>query len=190
MTLADFYLFCFAFGFLFSVVTVVSGHLHLDMGHGHGHDFGVHSHGNHHSGGTHEVSPFNLGTGAAFLAWFGGTGYLATKFYRLWFVSTLLMAVGAGLVGGWLLYLFLTRVLMRPGGDLNPADYDMVGVLGQVSGTIRADGIGEVLFSRDGARRATAARSDDGKAIGSGEEVVVTRYEGGIAYVRRWADLV
>jgi membrane protein implicated in regulation of membrane protease activity len=89
-----------------------------------------------------------------------------------------------------LVYLFLSRVLMRSREELNPADYEMVGVLGRVSGAIRSEGIGEILFSRDGARRASAARSDDGTAISHGEEVVVTRYENGIAYVRRWEDLI
>jgi membrane protein implicated in regulation of membrane protease activity len=194
MTLADFYLFCFAFGFLFSAVTVITGHLHLDIGHGHGHghDFGLHHHGNggHTHGGPHDVSPFNFGTVSAFLAWFGGTGYLATTFYRLWFVSVLLAAIAAGVFGGWLVYLFLTRVLMRSREELDPADYDMVGVLGRVSGNIRAGGIGEILYSRDGARRAVAAMSEEGSAIAAGEEVVVTRYENGIAWVRRWNDLI
>jgi hypothetical protein len=35
----------------------------------------------------------------------------------------------------------------------------------------------------------TGARSDDGAAIPKGVEVVVTRYEKGIAYVRRFEDL-
>jgi membrane protein implicated in regulation of membrane protease activity len=194
VTLADFYLFCFVFGFLFSVMTVVSGHLHLDMGgDGHGHDFGGHDNGGAHPDtghSHHQVSPWNLGTGAAFLAWFGGTGYLATKFYNLWFVSTLFVALAAGLFGGWLVYLFLAKVLLRSREELDPADYEMVGVLGQVSGTIRSEGIGEILFSRDGARRASPARSEDGTAIAPGEEVVVTRYENGVAYVRRWNDLI
>ena len=38
-------------------------------------------------------------------------------------------------------------------------------------------------------RRVSGARSEDGIAIEKGTEVVVTRYEKGIAYVRRWEDL-
>jgi hypothetical protein len=34
-----------------------------------------------------------------------------------------------------------------------------------------------------------AARSEHGEVLAKGEEVVVTRYERGIAYVRRWEDL-
>ena len=38
-------------------------------------------------------------------------------------------------------------------------------------------------------RRVAGARSEDGTAIAKGAEVVVQRYEKGIAYVRRWEDM-
>ena len=62
----------------------------------------------------------------------------------------------------------------------------MVGVLGRVTSTIRPDGVGELVYVRDGARKPAAARSEDGTHIGRGEEVIVTRYEKGLAYVRTW----
>jgi hypothetical protein len=46
-----------------------------------------------------------------------------------------------------------------------------------------------MIFTQDGARRAASIRSDTGSAIERGTEVVVTRYERGIAYVRRWDEL-
>jgi hypothetical protein len=33
------------------------------------------------------------------------------------------------------------------------------------------------------------ARSDDGSAVAKGTEVVVTRYDKGIAYVRLWSEM-
>jgi membrane protein implicated in regulation of membrane protease activity len=197
MTWSDFYLFCFAFGFIFSMVSVLIGHLHLDFGNGHTADLGYAHTGDagqaHHANGADDrgggVSPFNLATGAAFLAWFGGTGYLITRFYAVWFMTTLAMAAAAGTAGGWVVYLFLSRVLMRSREHLDPADYDMVGVLAAVSSPIREGGTGEILFSQQGAHRSAPARSEDGKAVAGGAEVVVTRYENGIAYVRRWEDL-
>ena len=71
---------------------------------------------------------------------------------------------------------------------LYPADYDMVGVLGKLSSPIRAGGTGEVIYSQEGTRRVAGARSEDGAAIPKGTEVVVTRYEKGIAYVRSWDE--
>jgi membrane protein implicated in regulation of membrane protease activity len=213
MTWADFYLFCFAFGFIFSMVSVLIGHLHFDFG-GHGHadignlshaggpaqadmgdlshiggdGHGAHDGGHNHRGGS-GVSPFNFATAAAFLAWFGGTGYLITRFYTAWVVTTLAAASVSGAAGGWIVYLFLSKVLMRSREHLDPADYDMIGVLGTVSGSIRAGGTGEILFSQAGVRRCAAARSEDGREIANGTEVVVTRYESGIAYVRRWDEM-
>jgi hypothetical protein len=64
----------------------------------------------------------------------------------------------------------------------------MVGVLGRVSSTIRPSGTGEMMFSQMGSRRAAAARSESGAEISKGSEVVVTRYERGIAYVRPWEE--
>ena len=64
----------------------------------------------------------------------------------------------------------------------------MVGVYGHVSSTVREDGVGEMLFSQEGLRKAVPVRSEDGSRLERGTEVFVTRYEGGIAYVRRWDE--
>ncbi len=66
---------------------------------------------------------------------------------------------------------------------------EMVGVLGRVSGSIRSRGTGEIIFVQEGARKACAARSEEGDEIRRGEEVVVTRFDQGVAYVRRWSEL-
>jgi hypothetical protein len=191
MTWTNFYLFCFLFGFFFSLASLVSGHLHLHEG-GHGHSHGAHGHGDGHHADTADragISPLNVGTIAAFLAWFGGTGYLATHFYRVWFLSALGISVLAGLVGASIVFWFVSKVLMREREELDPAAYDMVGVLGTVSSSLRAGGTGEMIFSQHGVRRASAVRSEDGAAIPSGVEVVVTSYRDGIAYVRRWDEM-
>jgi membrane protein implicated in regulation of membrane protease activity len=193
MTWSDFYLLCFFLGFLFSLVSLVSGHVHLHFHHGSGgHADGGHGHahgGHSHSETKASVSPFNFGTAAAFLAWFGGAGYLATNYYRTWFGAALGIAFVSGTAGASIVFWFLAKVLMNREEHLDPANYEMVGVLGTISGSIRKGGTGEILFSQEGSRRAAAARSDDGTPIGRGVEVVVTRYENGITYVRRWDEL-
>jgi membrane protein implicated in regulation of membrane protease activity len=95
----------------------------------------------------------------------------------------------AGFVGAGIVLLFVTRVLMAHDYSLDPADFEMVGVLGTVSGTIRRGGTGEIIFEQQGARKACAARAEADEEIGRGEEVVVTRYESGVVYVRRWNEL-
>ena len=64
----------------------------------------------------------------------------------------------------------------------------MIGVLGKLSNPIRAGGTGELVYSQEGTRRVAGARSEDGAPIPKGSEVMVTRYEKGIAYVRLWED--
>jgi hypothetical protein len=67
-------------------------------------------------------------------------------------------------------------------------DYRIEGSLGTISMTIRENGTGEIIFSLAGVRRCAGARSDDGQVIEKGAEVVIERYEKGIAYVRKWEE--
>ena len=186
MTWTDFYLICFLVGAAFSLVSVLGGSLHLP--HIHLHVGGHHMHGPHMGHG--ELSPINIGTVAAFLVWFGGTGYLLVRYYDFRVLLALTLAIVAGLAGGAIVFLFLAKVLIRSGEELDPADYEMVGVLGQVTSRVRAGGTGEMIFSQNGGRKAAAVRSAEGVEIAKGTEVVVIRYEGGIAFVRRWDELL
>jgi hypothetical protein len=92
-------------------------------------------------------------------------------------------------VGGAIVFLFLSRVLISPEESMDPADYEMTGVLGRVSVSIRDKGTGEIIYSQAGTRRTCGARGEDGNAITKGTEVVVTRYEKGIAFVRPWTEI-
>ncbi len=76
-----------------------------------------------------------------------------------------------------------------PDEVLDPADFEMVGVLGRLSMPIREGGTGELIYSQAGTRRVCGARVEEGLAIAKGTEVVVTRYERGIAYVRPWSEM-
>ena len=135
------------------------------------------------------MSFFNFGTGAAFLAWFGGAGFLVMRYSSLWVWLGLGIAIVSGLAGAAVVFWFVAKVLMASERDLDPADYDPIGALGRLSAVIRAGGTGEMIYSQQGSRRSIAARSEEGVAIPKGTEVVITRYEKGIAYVRRWDEL-
>jgi hypothetical protein len=200
MTWADFYLICFAAGFLFSFFSFVMGGIHWHLPfhihfpgagdpHFHVHGGAGHAgHGANAKSGT-PASFVNPLTIAIFLAWFGGTGYLLTRYSSFMVVSALTMSVVAGLIGASIVFLFLARVLTSPMEAMDPADFEMVGVLGRVSLPIREGGTGELIYSQAGTRRTCGARSEEGDAIAKGMEVVVTRYEKGIAYVRRWEEM-
>ena len=184
MTWSDFYLTCFLLGFGLSALALVAGTTHLHLPHLHVH------HGIHIPGSAHgsQLPWFNFGTIAAFLAWFGGTGYLLEHYYHVWVVVAIVVATLSGLGASSLVFLFLAKVLMADDQPLDPADYDMVGVLGRTSIPIRSGGTGEVVYTQGGTRHVAGARSEDGAAIAKGAEVIVTRYEKGLAYVRRWED--
>ena len=194
MTWATFYLVCFAFGFTFSLLSFVLGGLHLPHFFGGGHAHGTHFHlrvGKLGAmrGGKVEAQLLNPVTLAAFLAWFGGIGYLLTRFSAVWFVVGLGIALLSGITGAGIIYLFLSRVLMSKDESLDPADFEMTGVLGRICSPIRQGGTGEMIYSQGGTRRVCGARAETGTAIPKDTEVVVTRYERGIAYVRRWAEM-
>jgi hypothetical protein len=211
MTWADFYLICFAVGFCFSFFSFIlggarTGRLHLPHFHAHGGlpsssipaghaptPAGHASAANARAADSHTesggVSPFNFVTLTAFLAWFGGTGYLLTRYSGLWVGFGLLASVVSGLVGGSIVFLFLSRVLISGEENMDAADYEMVGVLGRISSSIRQAGTGEIIYTQMGTRRVCGARTEDGAPLAKGIEVVVTRYEKGIAYVRPWEEM-
>jgi hypothetical protein len=199
MTWGNFYLVCFVVGLAFSLLSFftagVRGHLHLPhLPHGFiGHGPVAGRHAVSVKGGARaqagQISPFNFVSFAAFLAWFGGTGYLLTRFWTIWFAMGLGIALLSGATGAGIIYLFLGKVLMSEEENLDPADYEMTGVLGRTSVPIRQDGTGEIIYSQAGTRKTCGARAEDGSAIAKGCEVIVTRYEKGIAYVRLWTEM-
>jgi membrane protein implicated in regulation of membrane protease activity len=186
MNWTDFYLVCFFLGFGLSALALLAGGTHLHLPHLHVH------HGIHvpHAGGNSGLSWFNFATVAAFLAWFGGTGYLLERYSHFWVLAALAMATLSGLAAGAVVFWFLAKILMAREAPLDPADYDMVGVLGRLSIPIRTGGTGELIYSQEGTRRVCGARAEMNLAIPKGAEVIVTRYEKGIAYVRPWEDPV
>ena len=192
MTWSDFYLICFLVGFSLSALALLAGSVHLHLPHVHMHGGGLHAggHGATARGGQPGgLSWLNFGTIAAFLAWFGGTGFLLEWHYHVSVLIALGVAVLSGVGAAALVFWFLARVLMANETALDAADYEMVGVLGKLSIPIREGGTGELIYSQQGTRRVAGARSEGGIAIAKGTEVVVTRYEKGIAYVRPWEEM-
>ena len=196
MTWALFYLACFLIGVSLSVLSFLGGiwhlpHVHLHVPHGGGHMHVPHAGSAAHvSTGQDSAMPFvNFGTIMAFLAWFGGSGYLLTR-YSSWVIAlVLVVATIFGLVGASVVFWFVAKFLMAHSRELDPADYDRVGVLARIASPIREGGTGEITFSLGGTRQVCGARSENGEAMPRGTEVIVTCYEHGIAYVRKYEEL-
>jgi hypothetical protein len=181
MNWADVYMFCFLVGFILSLLSLVAGvwNIHIPLFH--------HLHLDTHFG--HAPGGFSFSSMMAFLAWFGGAGYLLTVWGKVGAVVVVGFAAMAGVTGAAIVFAFLAKVLMRTDSTLYDSDYRMDGLLGRLSVGIREGGTGEIIFSQEGVRRTCGARSERGTAIARGVEVVITRYEKGIAYVRPWDEV-
>jgi len=188
---------------LFAVLGVAGGaHGHLGTGHvgaghahlgGHVHAGAGHGAGAHHAaGGTQHgvwagtparvsasfdwvlswLSPLTV---AAAALWFGGIGLIAGSG-----VFALLVAILAAIAGAVLIRTMFNALVRA---STPPLQLNAEGALATVNATIRPDAAGEVLYTLEGLHRSLPARSEDGRTIPRGTAVVITRREGGFAWV-------
>lgn len=174
----------FLFGVLFAVVSLVLGAADLEIGSSF---FGDGATG---ASGEDGAGPVNVSTVLAFIAWFGGIGYLARNGFGWVSLLSVGLAVVGGLGGAALVYQFLVRVVAPADKALDPADYRLPGTLARVTSSIRPGGTGEIIFEQAGVRQVSAARTSDGKSIERGTEVVVLEANRGVALVEPWETLV
>jgi len=122
-----------------------------------------------------------------FLAMFGAVGLLLEQSHQLPSLLIATIAAACGLAGSAMVNRVLTAIVARE-KPLEPVNF--TGLLAEVTIPIRdGGGTGEIIYTLDGARRCSGARSDDGTGIGRGAEVVIVRYDKGIAYVAAFDDL-
>ncbi|HYG59288.1 MAG TPA: hypothetical protein VD902_14595, partial [Symbiobacteriaceae bacterium] len=143
-------------------------------------DAGMQAHGH---ADVASVSPVNFQTLVSFLMGFGGIGYVVTRLGWGAIFLALPVAVAGGLGTSTLAYRWL-RFLKRGEQPLPPTSY--TGVTGRLTVGIREGGTGELVYTMNAVHQVCAARSADGSAIPKGQEVIVLRYEKGIAYVEPW----
>jgi hypothetical protein len=206
--LANLFLSFFLFGLIFTIASLALGWIGGGAGAG-GHDIHIDLPGGHDVhldiGGAHapadvggaDVSHagtghaghgpgwLNLPTIMATITWFGGVGYLLRQTLGMYGWLAALLAVISGLIGGALMFLLLARVLWpMMSKPLDQRNYNLPGTPARVVSPIREGGVGEIVYTKDGARFTAGARSNDNSAIPKGAEVVIIRYERGLAYVQ------
>jgi hypothetical protein len=168
-------------------------HVHIDLPGPHDVHIQVGGHGSH--GGDHHLGGdgpgvLNMPTIMAFITWFGGVGFILRQTLGLSGLIATPLALLSGLTGGAIMFTLLARVLWpmmsRP---LSVEEFSLPGTVARVVSSIREGGVGEIVYSKRGTRFTAGARSDDGEAIAKGAEVVIMRYERGLAYVMDVADL-
>jgi membrane protein implicated in regulation of membrane protease activity len=198
MTWSDFYLICFLVGFSLSVLSFLAGavHIHLPFKmhlplHGAGHGVhGAHAPGAS-SASSHSaahISWFNASSAMAFLAWFGGIGYILATHSRFIGVVVLAFAIAGGVTASWIVFKFMVKLMNAESSHLKDEDYRPEGLVCTVTMAVRGNGTGEIIFMQNGVRRSAGARSGNGQALEKGAEVVIERYENGVAYVHRWEE--
>ena len=187
MTWSDFYLFCFLVGFALVAASFLAGAVHIHLPFKMHVPFGGGHHGGGMRGGGH-ISRFNALSGLMFLAWFGGTGYLLTRHSHMVALLSLGISTIAGLLAAWVIFRFMVKLMQTTDTPMMSEDYRIEGSVGTLSMSIRENGTGEIIFSLAGVRRCAGARTEAGKAIEKGAEVVIERYEKGIAYVKKWEE--
>jgi hypothetical protein len=194
--LSNFFLFIFLFGLIFTIASLLLGYiggldgLHIgghdasadvEMG---GHDSAAHD-GAAHDGGHTGPSVLNMPTIMSFLTWFGGAGYLFRQSLQVSGFLAVPLALITGVVGGAIMFGLLAKVLYpMMSKPMSSADYSKPGTPARVVSSIREGGVGEIVYTKRGSRFTSGARSIDGSAIAKGAEVVIIRYERGIAYVQ------
>jgi membrane protein implicated in regulation of membrane protease activity len=200
---------CFLFGAIFTLVTTLLGSLAPDVELGAMGKLGkvgklgkLHVEVPHADGGTGPLvhadggglgtllsGYFTLSSLVAFLTWFGAAGYILSKAmgWSLWLILPL--AVVAGIAGGGIIAWVIAKIKEgdRP---MDPADYQLEGTLARVSVSLPENGVGEIVFSLAGTTRCEAARAEGGHRIPDGTEVVIIRYERGIATVQPFRALM
>jgi membrane protein implicated in regulation of membrane protease activity len=175
-----FYIICFWVGLILTLITTLFGSHSLQM------DVDIDS---SHSAQGHSHSPINFTSILAFLTGFGGTGYILLKNNGLSGVLILVIAVAIGIVIAALLFIFLSKVLMRDENVMKEANYKIEGTLGTITVTIPPQGTGEMKYILGGTTRSVGVRGEQGEEISKGTKVVIVGMEKGIASVTLFEEV-
>lgn len=199
------FIFCFLLGLgFFLIAGLLGGHSHAHTGHIHVHLPGAHhapAHVPAQTTGAHAASDgqqvvqahvsflsyLNPTSSALFLLGFGFFGYFFHNTTNLAVAFTVLLATGGGLLIAALLLMVLNRLFANSEGSTELDVVDRTGMLGKVSITIPAEGIGEIIYtSPGGIHKSIPARSLEKQRLERDQEVVVVNYHSGVAEVDTW----
>jgi len=195
---------CFLSGTTFALVSALMSGL---FGFGHGaeaggghfevsHDYGAHGGGVAGHGDAFSVeaqaeapiAPLSPATISVFMATFGGVGIILTSLFDMPLLVTLpASAASAFAVAGAVFTLFY-HLFTRVQASSEPRMAEAIGLKGEVTVPIPADGVGEVAFVARGTRLTAPARSQDGAELGRYAAVRILRQVGTTLYVTALAE--
>lgn len=165
-------------GLIFAIGTLILGQFGGDG------DAGGDVNGDGDFGSIGDLRIFSPITVATFVTVFGAAGLIATLGFDVDARGSLLIAFLCAAVVSLLVALVYGRLLVVMQGSTDIREADMIGMLGQVTTPIPADGMGEVLFEIAGERGIRPARTTGSTAIARGATIVVEEIVGGVLVVR------
>jgi len=131
---------------------------------------------------------FNLPALAAFTIGFGAAGYpIATRTSLPgWGVLLIAAATGAAAISGMITLLARWALRGAP-TDSSPTHEEIQGHFAVVTRDITSTEPGEISYALLGREIRVPAKSLAAKTLCAGEDVVIDRIEGGVAFVEEWA---
>lgn len=132
----------------------------------------------------------NLPALAALMVVFGAVGYLLVRNSGLSSLSTGLIAAGSG-VAGWVGMSFLMAkwALRPPAPNAHDEAEKIQGQPALVLIPISSRGLGSIRYERNGEEHEAPARGLGERDLPRGTEVVIDRFDEGVAVVEDWASV-
>jgi membrane protein implicated in regulation of membrane protease activity len=178
------YIGCLALGLFFTILSAVMGHvfgghdLHADVGTGGHVEAGLDSYG---MPGISFFSPTVL---ASFVTAFGAFGIVFSHIAATssaW-ASAPLSAVSGALVA-WLVFLLFNWMFKKTQSSSESQVASLPGQSASIVTPIPENGVGEIAYVQGGTRYTSPARSENGRAIGCGKSVRISRIVGTQCFV-------
>ena len=179
------YTICFGVGLLFTIVSafmadVFGGH---EIGGGH-EGAGGHAEAGFDSNDMPGFSPLSPTTIASFITAFGGFGMIFSRINATaspWISAPLAGLCGLGIAAG---VLWLFRAVFRKTQSSSESRVaSLVGQPANVITPIPEKGVGEIAYVQSGSRYTAPAREEQGRVVGNGQAVKITRIVGTQFYV-------
>jgi hypothetical protein len=132
----------------------------------------------------------NLPALAALMVVFGAVGYLLIRNSALGSGTIAAISAAAGVAGWFGMTLLMAKWALRPDdGNAHDEAEEIQGQLARVLTPIRANALGSIRYERNGKQHDAPARGLNDSEIPSDADVVIDRFDDGIAVVEDWASV-
>lgn len=131
----------------------------------------------------------NLPALAALMVSFGAVGYLLVRNSGLSALTTGFVSGGSG-VAGWIgMSLLMAKWALRVAPSAHDEAEEFQGHLALVVDAISSSSVGSIRYERNGEQHLAPARGLEEQDLPVGAEVVIDRFDEGVAVVEDWASV-